>query len=88
MNSLQVMAARFNQDAFWDPNLYPVPQTALEYPGNYGMTPLDANFAVYPPIASTNTPPFHLTAPIAFVYLTCMRVISHSIVPWMNAIPV
>jgi hypothetical protein len=39
MNSLQVMAARFNQDAFWDPNLYPVPQTAsLEYPGNYRMT--------------------------------------------------
>jgi hypothetical protein len=80
MNSLQVMAARFNQDAFWDPNLYPVPQTAsLEYPGNYGMTLLDANFAVYPRIASTSTPPFHLTAPIAFVYLTCMpRSVSNS----------
>jgi hypothetical protein len=44
---LQVMSARFDQDDFWDPNLFSMPLTgSIEYPGNYATAPVDATFAV------------------------------------------
>jgi hypothetical protein len=45
---LQVMSARFDQEAFWDSSLYSLPQTELiGFDGNYSIAPpLEVRFTV------------------------------------------
>jgi hypothetical protein len=47
MDSTMVMTASFAQDTFWNPELYPIPQTdAIEFGGDYRTVPLDRGFLV------------------------------------------
>ena len=57
MDSIQVMSARFNQDDFWDPNLYTLSHTgSIDYPGTYAEAPLEAPLEAPYPVCSSPVP--------------------------------
>jgi hypothetical protein len=72
MNSLRATAARFDQDAFWDPNLDPMPQEwSLDYAGNYPVVLFD--------IVCSFLCPLQLSTPIAWHISLAYLSLSHSL---------